>query len=71
VLFEWLRDRLKEQAKAEIVSLINCKLYSEPIDISMIGSCFFFKDPCHESARFKKKIVHEAILEKNMVMLKK
>jgi len=42
-------DRLKKQAHTEI-------------DISNIVLCFFYTIPCREFMRFKKKIVHEAVV---------
>jgi hypothetical protein len=53
VLFEWLRERLKEQAYAKISSLKKMGgLNSEPIDFSKIDFCSFFTSPCHEFTRF-------------------
>jgi hypothetical protein len=57
MLFEWLRDRWKEQAHAEIVSLKEILRWcGEPFDFSKIIFCSFFTNLCHEFMRFKKRL---------------
>jgi hypothetical protein len=77
MLFEWLRDRRKEQAQSETVSLKQFKIMILLIDILEIIFCSFFTIPCLEvypplaglsaSAvimRFKKKTRHGATARK-------
>jgi len=48
MLFEWLRDRRKEQAQSETVSLKQFKIMILLIDILEIIFCSFFTIPCRE-----------------------
>jgi hypothetical protein len=55
MLFEWLRDRQKEQAHAEIVSLKEILRWCyEPIDFSKIVSCSFLRSLATSSCGLKK-----------------